>query len=553
MDRLPQELVEKITGLLPHKYLKCVLTLSTRFRYAAERCSGAFKTFTFDESNAVKFLNLYSGHRLSYLRKVKFRPQFPEPRYHKEKERYCRENAQELHEKDESFTQQIKLLFRTLKLVEEGAGELNSPGRYQLFIYSPERQIELGHCPHHEFVSWRVHLLDHESLPKIASIRSLEIHHSGTARRYPFFHDSGEECIDMKSKLDLRVIVDIASRLPNLEFLGCKMGSYEWCSTWYPEEPAKHYEQDWEGPRRDTRLSFAEAVETQISNLAKTLKSVRLDFLYPLADTMHFDQRRKLPDLVHPACRDPFSSSLRVLSYPLQQLQLRVMADETLFWPMGGNVPFWPHLERLDVAFHVAQPNGAWYFQGPRGQGNDKVGFRVTDACYPSLETSDLDRDMDDQLEHWGTITQNCQFRVFPIDENIRPFLAAFAKAAANMPSLKKAALWSPLRFYPLNDLSNEIYPDDVWGRKDHAWGVFFAAPNERCPWSSREDDCPFRQLWWRVAGWRPGSQLHDLFKAVGRERHGEILEENWTGKNGREGLADRKDFEFDLRYHLTG
>jgi hypothetical protein len=32
-------------------------------------------------------------------------------------------------------------------------------------------------------------------------------------------------------KLDLRIIVALATKFPNLEFLGCQTGSFEWCST----------------------------------------------------------------------------------------------------------------------------------------------------------------------------------------------------------------------------------------------------------------------------------------------------------------------------------
>jgi hypothetical protein len=77
MDRLPQELVEEITSHLSIDDLKNVLTLSANFRFAAERYSGAFTEFTVNESNADRFVERYSGHRLLYLREVHFRPNFP--------------------------------------------------------------------------------------------------------------------------------------------------------------------------------------------------------------------------------------------------------------------------------------------------------------------------------------------------------------------------------------------------------------------------------------------------------------------------------------------
>jgi hypothetical protein len=52
MNQLPQELVDKISQSLSIGDLKHVLTLSSKFRYAAERYSGAFAEFNMNESNA---------------------------------------------------------------------------------------------------------------------------------------------------------------------------------------------------------------------------------------------------------------------------------------------------------------------------------------------------------------------------------------------------------------------------------------------------------------------------------------------------------------------
>jgi hypothetical protein len=74
MDLLPQELVDSIVSFLRYSELSDVLTLTKKLQYAAERKSGVFEKFTIDQSSSKKFLALYSGRRLSYLRKVKFRP-----------------------------------------------------------------------------------------------------------------------------------------------------------------------------------------------------------------------------------------------------------------------------------------------------------------------------------------------------------------------------------------------------------------------------------------------------------------------------------------------
>lgn len=111
MDQLPQELIDNITSFLPVCDLKYVLTLSKKFQYAAEISSGAFQAFELKESNTEKFVALYSGHRLPYLRVVELKPSFP---------KLENKNIQEMsrREKDVYFTRQIKILLSALKEAE---------------------------------------------------------------------------------------------------------------------------------------------------------------------------------------------------------------------------------------------------------------------------------------------------------------------------------------------------------------------------------------------------------------------------------------------------
>lgn len=121
MEKLPQELVDKICGFLSNKNLINVLTLSTEFQHAAEDNSGAFTGYTIDGDNIdnnERFVQIYSGRRLRYLREVRFNPSFPPAFYSQDDEKPCRESEQELREKDESFTHQIKFLFAVLLSVD---------------------------------------------------------------------------------------------------------------------------------------------------------------------------------------------------------------------------------------------------------------------------------------------------------------------------------------------------------------------------------------------------------------------------------------------------
>jgi hypothetical protein len=55
MNRLPQELADRIASLMPRNDLKTVLMRTREFRCAAERYSSAFAQFTIDERNSRYF------------------------------------------------------------------------------------------------------------------------------------------------------------------------------------------------------------------------------------------------------------------------------------------------------------------------------------------------------------------------------------------------------------------------------------------------------------------------------------------------------------------
>ena len=343
MGRLPPELIEEITRYLPTDDLKNVLTLSTKFRFAAEKYSGAFTEFTLNERNADKFLKRYSGHRLLYLREVHFRPNFP-PLWPLQYEHEglsededevigCRESADEIRDKNEYFTRQVHSLFATLSAVEENAGPQHAPGRYRLLVHDPTRLIHRSiECDHREFISWRIRLLNTE-LALVHSIRSLEIYNvcGETKSILDEKHESHDYPAAYKNlfweqqlKLDLAVMVSLSSKLSNLEFLGCKVGGFEWpdsiCDEDGDVEPDRHYTHDWDGPRRDARHDFTSAVALHKAGIPPSLQRAILDFVNPLKQTLGADQNKLLPNLVGPALYDPFSASLRILTNNLRQV-----------------------------------------------------------------------------------------------------------------------------------------------------------------------------------------------------------------------------------------
>jgi hypothetical protein len=347
-------------------------------------------------------------------------------------------------------------------------------------------------------------------------------------------------------KIDLRILFDISIKLPNLQVLKCGIGGDEWASG-LNVEGARYSAQDWPGPRRDSRHDFSKAIQAMKHS---SVRHVQLDFIYPIRKSDWIDQRLPMPNLVKPAIYDPFSSSLRLLSYQLHTMILRVVSDGTLFWPAHGSAPFWPKLESLSVMFHMASPSGAWYFEGPIDVGA-KEGFEIAETSYPPLkiteedEVSDLYFDWDFE---WDDHRVFAQYRVEPNNKVLVPLLTAFAKAAALMPSLKEAALWSPLMFGPdhvreYNNFNREEVSHYTQG--ELAWGMSYAKPRMQAfNKAIGKDFSAFRQMWWYVGRWRPDPELLDLFQQIGFQEHGEQLSVYWGDEFTNPGLVERSDFE---------
>lgn len=191
-----------------------------------------------------------------------------------------------------------------------------------------------------------------------------------------------------KSRLDPRVTIDMARRLPNLEYLGCCLGVEEWRLS-NVDPIRKHFEHDFEGCARDARLVFAEVLAE--AKLPSSLREVQLDFFYDLREYLYGEEQGGGRDLAGPGRHDLFSKSLGVLAQDLKRLDLRIKADATLFQPLQDGAPF-PNLETLSIMFHPMTPSGSWYFRGLAGRGANVTGYQVIDDMYPPL-TSDDPRD----------------------------------------------------------------------------------------------------------------------------------------------------------------
>jgi hypothetical protein len=542
MNRIPQELADTISRYLSRDDLKNTLLLSRPFRFSAEKYSGAFRAFEFRENNAEEFSNTFSGHRLPFLRRVEFQPILP-PIEHP-----CpalREPQLQLSEHDKIFTRQISFLYKAIKEVEDHARSQGEVGRIQLIVREPERLLskKFGRITYYHHSSWRVHLLNPETLPCLESVHSLDF-------RGGYMYKEVENYNRIAVKLDYRVMVDLLVKLPNVEFWGCRIGGDEWKRK-RRNKAVEYMERDWAGPRRDTRHDFAKALEN--IRLPGLLRRVRLDFLHDLHYALDVDQFTTQPNLVHPARHDPFSISLQHLSQQLRRIHLLVVADETLFWLKDHCVTSWPNLEKLDVMFHMVSPSGKWYFEGPGGEGRDMAGFNINDASYPPLVATALDDEMDHEAadgELWDNFYSN-RMRIVPNDTVLRPLLEAFAIAAANMITLKEAALWCPLAWEPNYDdqeMETNWLSENTWDERELAWGIYYMAPGQRNYIKTGEEPVSkTRQLWWRVAKWRPDFELRGLFQQIGRTTWDDDMEEHWEDDTFGDGLVSIEYFDEDI------
>ncbi|KAF9699754.1 hypothetical protein EKO04_002673 [Ascochyta lentis] len=560
MDGLPQEVVDNICSHLDHDNLKSVLLLSRKFQYAAEQYSEAFDSYCLTIGSIDRFVETYTGRRFRYLRQLEFRTTLPPPDGIEGPEdaveggNTFRESQEELESIDENYTQQINLLFTAINTVETQECNTTISGNIHLKLFTPTMELNPTTWPLQRlFVSWRVHLLMPETLPVLNSIRALTIE----SPEQTWYSNGPEPSL---RKLDLRVLLDLSDRLPNLSTLCCRVGADELYSNTFPSEALRYITQDWVGLRKDSFSTFVKSLE-KIS--LRNLRHARLDFLYPQSHIQYIDQRMPMPELVDPSLCDPFSTSIRMFLQQLRTMDLRVIADTTLFWPGDGDTPHWPNLEHLHVEFHMSNPSGSWYFNEPTGLslGGTEAGYRAAEAeMYPPL----ADTEQDDSL--WEETcetdleeaqTNFFQYRVVPNDAALVPFLTGFAKAAVHMPRLRTFALWSPLSFrlnpddeeyqdFDFESVSN--IPKHVLYAARLAWGIAYTGPYERAFSNDTETINGQRQMSWRTGSWRPQAGLHELFRKIGG---GYVKDRSeWFDEKG---LRDSLDFErFRYRYFDT-
>ncbi|KAI5917170.1 hypothetical protein F4810DRAFT_697618 [Camillea tinctor] len=512
MITIPQEILDSIIDQVSYEDLQNTLTVSRDFQVATERLRWQYIHVNGDDIDSL--VKLCTGHRVQALRDLTFRVTFPNLRRTEEKGHVnCRPTLEEIRADNERFSSQIHGIFQALKALEERAtasGEVLP--RISLNISRPS-QLDVGvFCQHRTYRSWRLCLLRPGELPELSWVRRLSLgegmcYYGGSNGAYEF-------------PLDLRMLMDLSIKLTGLEELSCPYLAERFPRN-YDDAVIRHFTHPWEGPWRDSRHGLGAAIEEQLANLPARLQRVTLRF-GDGDDGECMDQARAIPDLTSPRCYDPLSAGIRMLSENITNLDLQICADSTLFWPSPDekkrDVPSWPHLKQLRVRFHIISPSGDWYFQGPRGEGQEPSKFAVTHEHYPPLTENETDEHWDEIWEFEGGREENIApdiFRIVPNDAVIEPFLEAFAKAVGNMGVIEEAELCTSLVWYPSDERQERDYADrpkgDLFGGT--RWGLKY----------STYKGC--RSLEWQTGDWRPNERLHRLFRA---SCGGSDLEERW-------------------------
>ena len=507
---IPLEILERIVQAADPETRGSLLTVSRPFQAATERYYSNWDRRTFNpDTDVEEFLAMYSGHRVRFLRNLRVSVYFPKLRHTKEKPLACRETMEELQEKNEQFTRQIREVFRAIKTLEErGAGNIS------LTIDTPF-QDEDGNksCDHRRHCSWRLRFIDPEILPVLSSVRMLRIAQNG-------WYNPITRVKRVRRPLDMDIIPSLLGKLPNLDTLDCDYLTEDWPQA-YKDAICAHFRRPWEGPWRDARHAFATTTMADVAVLPARIRRAKLIFGRWQTGFPLLDQSKAFPNLVHPLAYDPFSAAMRVLSQRVIDLELQVCVDSGVFWPSANEIkedavlPTWPELSTLKVTFHPMLPSGAWYFQGPGGQGRNATGFQINAEHYPPVSENEVDKEQDKIWEdEWGRYEDMRlnEFRIAPIDEHIEPLLEAFAKALGRMPVLKEAELCTLLSWDPSEELE-EAYPDLGFTDDGFRWGV-------KC-----QADVP--RIEWQVGDWRPSEGVRDLLrKSLGR--NGKEAVEEW-------------------------
>ncbi|WQF90284.1 hypothetical protein CDEST_15298 [Colletotrichum destructivum] len=389
-------------------------------------------------------------------------------------------------------------------------------------------------CDHRRYHSRRLHLHDPETLPVLPFVRKLSVK---SAESY-----SGLGNLYGLRPLSLLVPLQCIAALPNLTTLLLPWMWERPMPYATPSTPVReHYSRPWEGPLRDARHDFGNAIAAQEKFLCgrripASLKNAMLHFWEPEQISVE-DQSVARPDLIYPAERDPVSVGLCRLAAQIEKLDLRALVTEDLFPAAGAEDQQWLSMQRLRIEFHPLRPDGMWYFVGPQGEdplrsagSGDKRegGFRISETMdYPREHDIAADEEIDEEFDEYPNGDSEFDylpdlFRTEPQRERVEPFLARFAAAVANMTSLEDAEMFAYVWWTPSESREEEYAGDAPYDNASvHRWGVRYLSGRGGGGGDGDGDGdgktaTPVVQ--WQVGDWRPSTAIMALFEALGTQ-----------------------------------
>ncbi|KAH7072168.1 hypothetical protein BKA63DRAFT_417846 [Paraphoma chrysanthemicola] len=494
MENLPQELINRIVwfaerypgqdqwypaigqfhsvGKPPSQFPRLAI-LNRLWKDAVETIT--FRNLAINSNELNVLQSMVTGNRRKYVARIRFIATLPT--YSDEA---CAriESPKEQYLNDEAFSQAIFDLFAVLKGWEADGvqnalyldlASPTSPTDLRMYGSGPEQEIlryDIAIRKRKDILwdRWehsQLHLLHPARLPKLSNVAHLKVEGNGSR------------------KLVAPTAPDLAASMPNLK-------SVEW----------DFYDYDAVKMPGKVRKLFADRLN---SIQLPALSSANIVFYH----AMPFDQRRTCPSIIPTGFSfDPFSATLRRFSQNLTTVTLNAHLDSTLFWPSPNEqntiASYWPRLKSLDIDLIMIAPSEQWYFTGqrPPDHENDDPGRGIIGGDNLKYSYSD--------------------FRVHPDPETFDPFLAAFAKAIAQMPVLEYFMLKS--------DLSGET-------GKLH---IEYAAPGKASSvGDSSPEDAQYRRIYYACEVgkvWVPEPDTAEGLRNAGKEKFGGEAIERYVG-----------------------
>ncbi|KAI0099327.1 hypothetical protein GGR51DRAFT_535687 [Nemania sp. FL0031] len=511
MNTLPQETYDAIGKLLhgPEFDLPALATVSRRWQSAIERRT--FRDIHVRSDDLARFEELVQDDRRRYVRGIKYTIVLP-GYIDEDRRRFERDNDRQAN--DEAFTDAIHRLFHLLQ-----SWDLNKCSLLDLVIKDVYSQSDFPYVRHSspkkdirlynrvrddkttiiDLLNWRHHysclrLLPLSELPLVPVISGFRL-----------FHTTRNICG--------RVPLEIATRSPNLT-----------CAYLDLDDRAISYITLRRTRRRDLARAVAELLP----------QSLRLHRLVLTLPSGHDWGPNSANGTLHPEAphRDTLSDAIRTATAhmpALRFLSIHGLTDWSLLWPGRPPAlvePYWQNVERLDIDFHPRRPSGGHYFVDAEHP------IQLGDA--PSEEVPPGYRNNEEEEAAAMAIASFLEMHrpkfvddVVPDDGSLVPLIKAFGQACIQMPNLKIAHITARVPAPIELDTGQRTCGY-------FSWGIHYFSPHMTYLYTGyRLDPALFenehqRRLFWDVRDWRPDADLRGLLRGIGREEHGEHLDERF-------------------------